>query len=219
MLEKKKDGSLQTFKFSTDDQNIFFTSDTHFGHANIMEFCGRPFANVAEMNQTMIERWNAKVGENDYVFHLGDFAFGNSAVWCDTLAQLKGHKVLIEGNHDRKNLRESYRKHFELVTTQMMIYVNNQAIYLNHLPFLCYDGVYRSRKDLVWQLFGHVHISTFKNTGKDFERIVNNCMPTQYDVGVDLNNFEPISFEEVTKRINFQIDNKVNVAYWIDHNI
>ena len=61
------------YKF--DGDKVFFTSDTHFYHANIINFCKRPFANVETMNEALIENWNAVVGANDIVFHLGDFCF------------------------------------------------------------------------------------------------------------------------------------------------
>lgn len=65
------------YKF--DGAKVFFTSDTHFTHANIIRFCSRPFKNVEEMDETMIANWNRVVGENDIVFHLGDFCMGGSA--------------------------------------------------------------------------------------------------------------------------------------------
>ena len=59
-----------------DGSNIFFTSDSHFGHENIIRFCKRPFNSVREMNEELIHRWNSKVRPNDIVFHLGDFCWG-----------------------------------------------------------------------------------------------------------------------------------------------
>lgn len=80
----------------------FFTSDTHFNHANVMKYCARPFASVEEMNRVMIERWNAVVGPEDTVYHLGDFALGKASEWPAILRQLNGaKKILIHGNHDR----------------------------------------------------------------------------------------------------------------------
>lgn len=86
------------------------------------------------------------------------------------------------------------------VAMQMYIEVDKQKIYLNHCPFLCYGGSY----DGTWQLFGHVHTSK-NNTGKDASRL-NMLFPTQYDVGVDNNDFAPVSYEQVKGIINRLIE-------------
>ena len=79
----------------------FFTSDTHFNHANVIKYCARPFASLEAMNREMITRWNAVVGPEDTVYHLGDFAMGKSSEWPGFLRQLNGaRKILIRGNHD-----------------------------------------------------------------------------------------------------------------------
>lgn len=75
-----------TDKFKFDPEHTFFTSDTHFGHANIINLCNRPFKDVNHMNNMLVENWNSVVSDDDTVFHLGDFALGGSAVW-----QLFGH--------------------------------------------------------------------------------------------------------------------------------
>ena len=104
------------YKF--DGDRVFFTSDTHFYHANIINFCGRPFKNVEVMNETLIANWNSVVGPDDIVFHLGDFCLGGSAEWTNILNRLNGKIYLIVGNHDIKNLRQGYYSHFEHVAMQ-----------------------------------------------------------------------------------------------------
>ena len=186
------------YKF--DGDRVFFTSDTHFYHSNIINFCGRPFKNVEVMNETLIANWNSVVGPDDIVFHLGDFCLGGSAEWTNILNRLSGKIYLIVGNHDIKNLRQGYYRHFEHIAMQMHIEVGKQKIYLNHCPFLCYGGAYRD----TWQLFGHVHTSK-QNTGIDAPRL-HMLFPTQYDVGVDNNNFTPVSFEQVKRIIERQVE-------------
>lgn len=186
------------YKF--DGAKVFFTSDTHFTHANIIRFCSRPFKNVEEMDETMIANWNRVVGENDIVFHLGDFCMGGSSKWTNVLNRLNGKIYLIIGNHDMKNLKQSCSDRFEKVAMQMYIEVDKQKIYLNHCPFLCYGGAYRD----TWQLFGHVHTNK-NNTGIDAPRL-EMLFPTQYDVGVDNNNFTPVSFEQVKAIIQKQVE-------------
>ena len=192
------------YKF--DGAKVFFTSDTHFTHANIIRFCSRPFKNVEEMDETMIANWNRVVGENDIVFHLGDFCMGGSAKWTNVLNRLNGKIYLIIGNHDMKNLKQSCSDRFEKVAMQMYIEVDKQKIYLNHCPFLCYGGAYRD----TWQLFGHVHTNK-NNTGIDAPRL-EMLFPTQYDVGVDNNNFTPVSFEQVKAIIQKQVEQYTRIT-------
>ena len=195
---RTKEEQIMNYKF--DGVKVFFTSDTHFNHANIIGFCSRPFKNVDEMNETLITNWNRVVGADDIVFHLGDFCLGGSAEWTNVLNRLNGKIYLIVGNHDMKNLRQSYYDRFEEIVMQKHIEIGKQKIYLNHCPFLCYGGAYKD----TWQLFGHVHTCK-NNTGKDASRL-NMLFPTQYDVGVDNNNFTPISFDQVKAIIQKQVE-------------
>lgn len=194
--------TIQT-KYNTKDQQIFFCSDPHFGHGNIMRFCDRPFSSTEEMDEYMIRTWNTRVKPKDVVFILGDFCFGGSARWTELLERLNGKKYLILGNHDEKNIRQGYMKYFESVSYQMHIYVNDQSIYLNHYPFLCYAGSYRGEKTEVWQLFGHVHSNKHNKSGRDIPRL-SALFPLQYDVGFDNNDYMPITFDEVKAKINYQ---------------
>lgn len=187
-----------TYKFAP--ENLFFTSDTHFGHANIIRFCNRPFASVEEMDEELIRRWNETVPPDGIVFHLGDFCHGGSSAWNNILYRLNGKIFLILGNHDFKNVRQGYMSRFEYVTQQMVIHVGGQPIMLNHNPFLAYGGAYRD----VWQLFGHVHSGPNSHTGLDHPRL-QYLFPLQYDVGVDNNDYRPVSFAEVKAKIEDQI--------------
>ena len=101
-------------------------------------------------------------------------------------------------------------KCFASVNPQLEIIVENRPIYLNHYPFLCYGGVYRTGKSQVWELFGHVHTCKQNNSGKDFDRL-KFLFPTQYDVGVDFNDYTPISFSEVSEKITKQVENNQNI--------
>ena len=180
---------------------VYFTADTHFNHANIIKFCNRPFNDVEQMNETLINNWNCVVSKDDTVFHLGDFCLGGAAEWTRLLDRLNGKIYLILGNHDLKNIRQGFIQRFEHVSMQMFITVDKQKIYLSHYPFLCFEGGYKE----VWQLFGHVHTRK-NNTGIDAERL-QYLYPTQYDVGVDNNDFKPVSFEEVKSIIDRQVNN------------
>ena len=80
---------------------MWFTADLHFGHANIIGYSGRPFADAAAMNEALIERWNAAVQPDDTVWVLGDVALGRIDESLDLVTQLHGRKLLLAGNHDR----------------------------------------------------------------------------------------------------------------------
>lgn len=190
-------------KHRFDGDKVFFTSDTHFYHTNIIDFCKRPFKEIEEMNETLIANWNKTVGPNDIIFHLGDFCLGDSEKWNRILDRLNGNIYLILGNHDLRNFRKSYEERFKSVTMQMNIEIENQKICLNHYPFLCYDGSYNGD----WQLFGHVH--TNKNNTSNDARRLEILFPTQYDVGVDNNNFTPISFAVLKKVMEEQIQQSI----------
>ena len=139
----------EIFNFDSGD-GIFFTSDTHFGHERIIQFCKRPFTSVQEMDEKLIENWNKVVGPNDYVFHLGDFCFKGSQYWDRILNQLNGHKFLIIGNHDLKNLKDGAMFKFDWVGMQAYIQIAGRSVYLNHFPFLCYGGTYRKIEECVY---------------------------------------------------------------------
>lgn len=79
------------YKF--DGSKVFFTSDTHFYHGNIIRFCNRPFEDVEMMNETIISNWNNTVGLDDTVFHLGDFCLGGSAEWTKILDRLMARYI------------------------------------------------------------------------------------------------------------------------------
>ena len=204
------------FKF-TDGEKIFFTSDNHFSHKHILEFCKRPFKDAEEMNKEMIANWNHVVPQDGLVFHLGDFAWGGYPLWKSIREQLNGEIILIKGNHDIKNLTPQAVGLFKHVAQQMRIEIEGRKIWLNHFPLLCYSGTYRDFNGLEYNLFGHVHLSNYKerNTGRDCDRCFQMLFPTQYDVGVDFNNFTPISWHEVNEKVQKQIEEKNNLKMWI----
>ena len=190
-------------KYTEDEgKHIFFTSDTHFFHKNIIWMCLRPYNSVEEMNQKLIENWNSVVTNDDIVFHLGDFAFAGQPAWRSIREQLNGNIVLIKGNHDENNLRNGCKVLFDGVYEQIRLYIGTRCIYLNHYPFLCYGGSYKNEKDAVWNLFGHVH-SGPNSTGLDINRL-KVLFPYQYDVGVDNNNYTPVSYSQLINIINEQ---------------
>lgn len=188
-----------------DSTKIFFISDFHAKHSNIIKFCNRPYKSSEEMTKMLIENWNSIIKSDDIIFNLGDFIWSGS--WNSILEQLNGNIYLILGNHDRKDFKNSYMNYLKGVYDQLTLLIDNKIVYLNHFPYLCFPKNH-------YQLFGHVHLSQNKNDGNDFERC-SYLLPNQYDVGVDLNNFIPISWKMISERLDYQIKNNVNCLYWI----
>lgn len=171
---------------------VFFTSDTHFSHANIIRLCSRPFADIEEMNEVLIGNWNRVVPEDGVVFHLGDFSYGSQEDWGRILDRLNGEIHLILGNHDMQMAGRGVMERFAEVTLQKVIRIDGRDIILNHCPFLCYSGEQKGQ----WQLFGHVHSGPDSTGGFDIPRL-EHLFRTQYDVGVDNNGFTPVSYEQI----------------------
>lgn len=95
----------------------YFTADLHFGHKSIIKYEGRPFSNVKEMDEKLIENWNNRVKDRDKIFILGDFTLSlNEKYITSILEQLKGKKILIQGNHDYFADKTKFKKYFELIT-------------------------------------------------------------------------------------------------------
>lgn len=95
---------------------------------------------------------------------------------------------------------------FDGVEQQMIVKIDKRFVYLNHYPYLCYGGSWRDPKSAVWQLFGHVHSSPISKINADTGRLFN-LFPYQYDVGVDNNNYTPVSWERVKEIINNKVKN------------
>ena len=188
------------------ESGIFFTSDTHFGHSKIIDYCKRPFSSIEEHDKTLIQNWNNVVGQDDTVFHLGDFAYGNSQFISNIIKQLNGNIILIKGNHDLRNMNPTLYNIFSDAVYQARILIDKQTVYLNHFPFLCFEhgdiNLYKDNYSI--QLFGHVHSGPLTSS-EDASRL-NILLPTQYDVGVDNNNFTPISWIDVKNKIKQQIN-------------
>lgn len=180
-------------------RNVYFTSDTHWSHTNILNFCDRPFTSIEEMDEELIKRWNNVITNNDIVFHLGDFCFAGPQRWNQILKKLNGKKYLIIGNHDMQYIaKDTFMSetvnYFEGIYQQMNIFIDDWHIYLNHYPFLAYGGAYNAKRK-VGQLFGHVHYYN-GSQGLDCSRLTD-LFPYQYDVGVDNNDFTPVSWVKI----------------------
>jgi calcineurin-like phosphoesterase family protein len=163
-------------------RQIWFTSDTHFGHANIIKYCNRPYENVQEMDETLISNWNKVVKEDDIVYHLGDFCLGSVEHY---LVRLKGHITILKGDHDRQWVGLHRDSILRIEPPELIDeYGNDRMIVLCHYAMRSwYKSHYAS-----WHLFGHHH-------GK---------LPPyglSFDVGVDAWNYYPASLYYVAEKM------------------
>lgn len=133
--------------------NVFFTSDTHFGHTNIIKYCNRPFKDSHEMDETLISNWNSIVKTGDHVFHLGDVAFGRGveASYVKTiLNRLNGSIFLIKGNHEKLALANHHR--FSWIKDYEEIEIEGQRIILFHYGQRTWHHDIRGTWPSVWPL-------------------------------------------------------------------
>ena len=112
---------------------IYFISDTHFNHENVIKYCNRPFANKEEMNEALISNWNSIVTNKDIVYHLGDVALTNESEMKDIISKLNGKKYLIRGNHDKKSVL-FYENAGFIVLKDAPIKIDKYNLILSHYP-------------------------------------------------------------------------------------
>ena len=186
-------------------RKVWFTADTHFGHGNIIKFCGRPFLSDAEFEKlksdprgpwkisnesvknhddSILEAINSRVQKTDDLWILGDFCWGKlkeaenfrSRICCKNV-------YLVWGNHDHRSIKSVFQKTIE----QGMISAEGQKIWLNHYPMRTWDKRFHGS----WHLYGHVHDRLSKEDAETPTLLVK-------DVGVDACDYRPIDFEELS---------------------
>ena len=183
-----------------DTGKIHFCSDLHFFHENILKYCSRPFETVEEMNEALVKNWNSVVGPDDHVYCLGDFCFGNVEKWnwCLEPGRLNGHIHLILGNHDLDRLFRpgTMIERFDSIEFQKILIIEGWTVILNHFPFMSFSNNFDHK---VMQLFGHIHSGPgeFGNVLPEGYKLQWN----QYDVGVDNNNYTPVSWAQIKGRM------------------
>lgn len=150
----------------------FFTSDEHYYHSNIIKYCNRPFRDVHEMNEKLIENHNALVGSDDCTVHAGDFSFGNLEKTKGIISRLNGKHIFLQGNHDRwseSRLEQIWEKK-----------IDKKFVVVCHYAMRVWNKSHRGS----WHLFGHSH-GTLPGIENSF------------DVGVDNNRYIPVSFDKI----------------------
>lgn len=184
---------------------IWFTSDTHFGHENIVgesvsKWSGgyRNFSSLQEMDTVLLDNINKYVSEKDTLYHLGDFSFGGRHKIPKYRQQIRCNTIyLCRGNHDKHIDRHSYC--FTGIQDVMRVKEDKHTLFLSHYGHRVWNGSHRG----VIHLYGHSH-GNLPPFGKSM------------DVGIDAiynmyGEYRPISLEEI---IEFMEKQKPQV---VDH--
>jgi len=151
----------------------FFTADEHYHHAKIIQYCNRPFTSVEQMDGTLIANFNSVVGRDDVTVHAGDFGFFKTRQEAEVvIKRLHGNHIFLKGSHDRW-LPDSAK-------TQWRRMIDGQFIVACHYAMRTWERAHYGS----WQVYGHSH-GMLAPIGK------------QWDVGVDNNQFMPVSFEQL----------------------
>lgn len=171
--------------------NVWFTSDNHYFHKNIIKYCNRPWT-FEEQTEQLISRWNSRVGEYDDVYHLGDFAFASRKQYdqvIEIIKRLNGNIHFIRGNHCDAELWEMIERtnlpHVVWIKDYAKIRVQGQKVILSHYPFATWDSAHHGS----WHLFGHCH-GSFEGIGKSM------------DVGLDAHpEHQVFSWDEIRQKL------------------
>lgn len=166
---------------------VWFGSDFHFDHKNVIDFCNRPFINVNDMNTFIIERFKHQVKKGDVVYFLGDFQFSNTKVWMESITSIQGVEVhLIQGNHDNKKVCNF--KGWASSSQIKVIRVKDTRVVMCHYPI----EEWSSKDHGAIHLHGHMHGLMSHKTQFRYKRL---------DVGYDNIGDVLISFDDVITKI------------------
>ena len=177
-------------------RNVWFTSDFHFGHFNIIRYCNRPFGNTQEMDEAITERVNECVKPNDILYFLGDFCMGRTEQVISCRKRLACRTIhFIEGNHDKTTRKQ--QQLFASWGVLSEVNVAKQRIVLCHYAM----RVWPYHAHGAWHLYGHSH-----------GNLPDEALSLSLDVGVDTHGFRPWHFDElrvVMKAKNDARDEKI----------
>jgi calcineurin-like phosphoesterase family protein len=171
------------------ERKIFFASDYHFRHTNVIRFDNRPFENSFEMDIELIKRWNDTVGKDDIVFYLGDFIFSGVNEAIRISQQLNGEIYFIMGNHDKLKVIKECKKFVGIWDYGELTIIKDDMNYhfiLQHYPILSWNRAHHG----AIHLHGHCHQSLKKQYPEYYTKKVE-------DVGCNGWDYKPVSFEKI----------------------
>lgn len=188
----------------------WFTSDQHFNHANVMNFCNRPWNDVRDMNKALTDNWNEVVGEKDVIFVLGDFYWHKDYVAIKKkIDELNGAAIFfLPGNHDDPGVLEKVKcKRLKMISDTAMIFISGidedkptreYEIMVSHFPLATWPHFRRGTINL----HGHIHSGPRSRSDVDrpgFDLVLKKDLT--YDVGVDNNNYYPIEIRDILTKL------------------
>lgn len=170
---------------------IWFTSDCHFNHANIIAYEkeSRPFDNIEDMNEVIVENWNKVVSNEDTIYILGDLCMGDISTVDKYIPRLHGNKILVRGNHDTDKRIAAYQKYqIEVVDFKTLEY-KDIMFCMSHYPIwndkLIELITRHGERKMIW-CYGHIH-----------SQAPIGLHDGMYHVGVDTNNLTPVNIETI----------------------
>lgn len=172
----------------------WFASDHHFFHRNIIDFCKRPFSCLEQMHEEFIRQHNSVVSQEDRVWFVGDFSFGEPDDTSNVLRRMHGQKFLIKGNHDHQR-RLNGTIGFAGVFQYKELKIGEDHIILCHFPLLMWNRAHHGS----YHLHGHSH-GTLRYPPSHQTACI-------FDVGVDhihaLNgNYSPVDWDWLRHRMS-----------------
>lgn len=175
---------------------IFYVADTHFRDEKIFNKCNRPFANLIEYENVLINRWNSKVKNSDTVYVLGDLVLDGCVEALDVFVKLNGHKHLLIGNHD-EGLLETIRQKglFETIDFIKVMQDGDKKVCVCHYPLM--DWIEFNRNG--YHVYGHIHNKTIQN-GVAYQQIKEYFIDKPaYNCSVDITQYEPVTLDEMIR--------------------
>lgn len=183
------------------NKSTWIISDTHFGHKNIIKFCGRP----ENHEEIILNNWMSMVKDQDTTLHLGDVMFGGrySYHWAEQIAEIPGEKLLIRGNHDHSKEVKILQNvaGFEIIDDFIQEF-NGQKIYFSHYP----DQPVPGAREWDFNIHGHIH-----NNGYDplyFPNIDQHSVPLYFNASIEETNYKPVRLVQILAKLNASLITK-----------
>jgi len=190
---------------------LFFTSDTHFAHRSVISHCNRPFLDMQDNDESLVKNWNKIVPKNGIVVHQGDFAMGLKSTKLKWILETLNYDLLylVQGNHEKDIMKKAWaREYFEKIAQRIEFEIEDNngkfndntgrrfnVIVADHYPMLSWNKSFHGS----YHTYGHTH-----------GNLKEHPWSTAYEVGVDVNNFEPISYFNLMKKFEERRINYIN---------